>query len=272
MTSMEAIEALRIHSVGRQDGIPFSLSHIPAPVLQSILNGVQGFIAGSEASPRTKSQIANSLIYSISEGSLNIRAGLTAVMASFLADSGFANDVAAIAEGRLGDVSDAGRLETICNLRQDLLDNGADTIELSSPVASVPAFDLVPRDLVPAASTDPWVDSEAYVMATVVDIGGKSKPNAHLELDNGKTIVADSTRQDLANIKENLLYKDVLAHIAYQVDLKTQAWRGIRLVSLSLPAKPFDPEAFDRAVSAPSAWDEVEDPVTEIRRMRGAHA
>ena len=112
-------------------------------------------------------------------------------------------------------------------------------------------------------------EPESYVMATVIDMGGKSKANAHLELDNGKLVVADSARDYLVSLEGNLLYKKVLAHVAYRVNLWTKEWTNIRLLSLSLPETKFDADAFDRAVSRPSAWDEVSDPVAEIRRMRG---
>ena len=109
-------------------------------------------------------------------------------------------------------------------------------------------------------------------MATVVDIGGKVKTNAHLELENGKVIMADSARNYLAGLEDNLLYKKVLAHVSYRVNLRTGEWQDIRLTSLSLPSKPFDGDAFDKAVSGPSAWDDVDDPVAEVRRMRGDDA
>jgi len=82
-------------------------------------------------------------------------------------------------------------------------------------------------------------------------------------------VVADSARNYLASLESNLLYKRVLAHVAYRINLRTKDWHNIRLVSLSLPETTFDADAFDKAVSRPSAWDEVADPVAEIRRMRG---
>ncbi|MBQ6925647.1 MAG: hypothetical protein IJQ73_13480 [Kiritimatiellae bacterium] len=263
------IDALELHSEGRKDGEPFSLASVPASVLKSVIDIIPVFVAGSRASSRTKSIVESSITYSFENGSLRIKTSLAAVMATVLQESDFISDFAAIAQGKMEEVSDVGRIESIRDLKRDLISGGATTVELSSAVAKVPAFDIANRNVETPTSLDPWVDSESYVMATVIDIGGKNKANAHLELDNGELVVADSARNYLASLENNLLYKKVLAHVAYRVNLRTKDWQNIRLVSLSLPKTTFDAVAFDKAVSRPSAWDEVADPVAEIRRMRG---
>lgn len=269
---MQTIQALELHSEGRKDGVPFSLSSVPASVLKSALDRIPSFVAGTKGYSRTKAQIESDLSYSFENGSLRIKAVVAASLAAMLQESGYFADLAAISEGRMADVSDVGRIETLRNLKHELVSSGATSIELSSAAADVSSFDIATRSMEPPPSADPWADSEAYVMATVVDIGGKVKANAHLELENGKTITADSAKNYLAGLEENLLYKRVLAHVAFQANLRTEEWRDIRLVSLSLPGKAFDSTAFDHAVNRPSAWDSVEDPVAEIRRMRGDNA
>lgn len=269
---MQAIQALELHSEGRKDGVPFSLSSLPAPVLKAALDRIPSFVAGTKGSSRTRAQIEDDLSYSLENGSLRIKAVVAVSLAAFLQESGFFSDLAAISDGRMSDVSDVGRIETLRDLKRELVASGATSIELSSAAGNVSSFDIAARNVEPPPSSDPWADSESYVMATVIDIGGKVKANAHLELENGKTITADSAKNYLAGLEENLLYKRVLAHVAYQANLRTEEWRDIRLVSLSLPGKAFDSAAFDQAVAGPSAWDRVEDPVAEIRRMRGEDA
>lgn len=269
---MQMIEVLELHSKGTRDGVSFSPSFVPAAVLKSALRGIPDFVAGSKSSQKTRALVESSLSYSFENGSLRIKATVAAALAATLQESGFFTDFEAIFRGKLEDVNDMGRIEAVCGLRRELMDNGATLIELSSDAAHISAFDLAKRDIKMPPTTDPIVDSESYVMATVVDIGGKVKANAHLELENGKVIMADSARNYLAGLEDNLLYKKVLAHVAYRVNLRTGEWQDIRLASLSLPSKPFDGEAFDRAVARRSAWDDVEDPVLEIRRMRGGDA
>lgn len=270
MGTMQTIRALELHSEGEKDGMPFSLAAVPASVLKSALERIPTFVAGTKGNPRTKAQIESALSYAFENGSLRIAVVVASAMAATLRESAYFADLTAISEGRMADVADLGRIEALRDLRRELLSSGATSIELSSFEGKVPSFDIAAKNIELPPPSDPWVDSESYVMATVVDIGGKVKSNAHLELENGKTITADSARTYLAGLEENLLYKRVLAHVAYQVNLRTDEWRGVRLVSLSPTRKTFDKAAFDKAVSGPSAWDAVEDPVADIRRMRGA--
>lgn len=270
MGTMQTIRALELHSEGEKDGMPFSLAAVPASVLKSALERIPTFVAGTKGNPRTKAQIESALSYAFENGSLRIAVVVASAMAATLRESAYFADLTAISEGRMADVADLGRIEALRDLRRELLSSGATSIKLSSFEGKVPSFDIAAKNIELPPPSDPWVDSESYVMATVVDIGGKVKSNAHLELENGKTITADSARTYLAGLEENLLYKRVLAHVAYQVNLRTDEWRGVRLVSLSPTRKTFDKAAFDKAVSGPSAWDAVEDPVADIRRMRGA--
>lgn len=269
---MQMIEVLELHSEGTKDGVSFSPSFVPSAVLKSALRDIPDFVAGSKSSQKTKSLVESSLSYSFENGSLVIKATVAAALAATLQQSGYYSDFEAISCGKLENVNDAGRIEAVQDLKRELMENGATVIELASEAAHVSAFDLTKRDVKPPPTSDPIVDSESYVMATVVDIGGKVKANAHLELENGKVIMADSARNYLAGLEDNLLYKKVLAHVSYRVNLRTGEWQDIRLTSLSLPSKPFDGDAFDKAVSGPSAWDDVDDPVAEVRRMRGDDA
>ena len=63
---------------------------------------------------------------------------------------------------------------------------------------------------------DEWVEVEKYVVGTVVDIGGASKANVHLALDDGGTLIATSTEDYLRDQRQNCLYRKVQLHIAAQ--------------------------------------------------------
>ena len=115
-----------------------------------------------------------------------------------------------------------------------------------------------------------WIDSDSYVMAEVTDLGGKSKANVHLEIEGRGTVVAESLRQYLSDLTENLLYKKVLAHVAYRKNLQTGEWNKPRLIAIENPVRhQFDEKAFEQAIARPNGWEDVTDPVAEIRRLRG---
>lgn len=145
-------------------------------------------------------------------------------------------------------------------------------ISLSSKYAEVDEFDIASRDVSVPPETTPWIASDTYVMATVTDLGGKNKVNVHLEIDGRGTVVAESIKQYLSDLSENLLYKRVLAHVAYRVNTQTGEWDSPHLISIENPGKKtFDADAFERSISKPSAWDAIDDPVAEVRRLRGAN-
>jgi hypothetical protein len=269
---METIQALELHSEGSRGDIPFSRQFIPAAVFKAAATRIPDFVAGANASRQLKRQIEDALSYSVEDGSVGIKTLLVAALLPAVQATGFQNDIAAIYSGRMDEVYDRSRIEILRDLRQDFIEAGAQSIRISSAAANVDSFDLLEREIELPPENDPWVDSESYVMATLQNIGGKSKANVHLDLPDGRTVLADSNRDYLAGLSGNMIYHPVLAHIAYRVNLRTQEQRDIRLISLSLPGRKFDSEEFDHAVSGGSAWDAIEDPVAEIRRMRGDDA
>jgi hypothetical protein len=52
-----------------------------------------------------------------------------------------------------------------------------------------------------------WVDSELYFYGTLINAGGKSKANIHLDTDEFGTITIVTNRDFLKNQEDNLLYK-----------------------------------------------------------------
>ena len=107
-------------------------------------------------------------------------------------------------------------------------------------------------------------------MAEVTDLGGKSKANVHLEIEGRGTVVAESLRQYLSDLTENLLYKKVLAHVAYRKNLQTGEWDKPRLIAIENPVRhQFDEQAFEQAIARPNGWEDVADPIAEIRKLRG---
>lgn len=268
---METIQALELHSEGSRDDTPFSRLTIPAAVLKTAATLIPDFVAGSK-DLKLKRQIEESLFYSVEDGSVGLKALLATALLPALQTSGFQADFAAISTGNMSAVSDRSRIEVLRDLKNVFMEAGAQSIRIASAASHVDAFDLAERDVELPEETDPWVESESYVMANLHALGGKVRVNVHLELPNGQTLKADTNRNYLAGLSENMIYQPVLAHIAYQVNLRTHEQRNVRLLSLSRSVQDFDPEEFKRAISGGSAWDKVEDPVAEIRRMRGFDA
>lgn len=54
---------------------------------------------------------------------------------------------------------------------------------------------------------DQWVRVERYVRGEIEDMGGHSRPNAHVRLPDGKLVVVDATREVLREERTNRLYE-----------------------------------------------------------------
>lgn len=264
---------IMLHSTGSKGGVPFSIGTIPFAALQSVVSEIPKVLFGSTISGKDKSALKDALSLSFGEGSVRIGAIMAMSALPLLRGTSFASDIRAIAENRLSDVIDPERLAAIAEIRDCLRMQGADSFGVASGFARVIETDLFNRDLTPCQTDSVWVESDAYVRATVTDLGGKTSSNAHLELEDGETLKADTSRDYLFALKENMMYKPVIAHVAYPLNLKTREWdrSQVRLLSIELPETKFDRAAFDAAISGQNGWREIADPVAEIRRMRSAN-
>lgn len=265
--------AIVLHSTGLKEGVPFSIGTIPFVALQSVVSEIPKVLFGSTIAGKDKSVLKDALSISFEEGSVRIGAIVAMSALTLLQDTSFASDIRAIAENRLRDVVDQGRLTAISEIRDCLRTQGAKTFAMASGFAKVDETDLLNRDLTPCHADSVWVESDAYVRATVMDLGGKTSSNAHLELEDGETLKADTSRSYLFDLKENMIYKSVIAHVSYPLNLKTREWdrSQVKLLSIELPETNFDRAEFDTAISGYNGWREIADPIAEIRRMRSAN-
>ena len=265
------VEILSLHSRGVKDGVEFSPSSMPLSALEAVVNAIPKIVMGSAIPGARRGEIREAMRMSIEKGSLNIGVILSASAAAMLNGTTFAQDVVSLSSGHADETKDTVRKDAVNFLKSELVRNGASFIGVSSMYAGVPEFDLVQGTEEQPAEESAWVDSDSYVMALVTDLGGKNKANVHLEIAGHGTIVAESVRQYLSDLSENLLYKEVLAHVAYKVDVSTGEWIRPRLISLdAAKPKPFDASMFEAAISKKTGWNAVADPVVEIRRLRGA--
>ena len=112
-----------------------------------------------------------------------------------------------------------------------------------------------------------WVPVEKYLLGTVVDWGGKSSPNVHLDLGNGKTVTIASTQKMLADEKENHLYKQALLHVGAEENLKSGALRNLNLLGFEEHKPAWDEAQFDELVrKGTGAWRETPDDWLETLR------
>lgn len=117
---------------------------------------------------------------------------------------------------------------------------------------------------------DVWVAVEKYVHGRVLDIGGKTSPNVHLELANGTTLKINAPMQLLADEEQNHLYRPVLLHVTGEENLLTRELRNLNLQSFEKHQPTWNEQEFDALVArGTKAWSEVPDDWLE--KLRGEH-
>jgi hypothetical protein len=115
-----------------------------------------------------------------------------------------------------------------------------------------------------------WVDVELYLYGRVYDLGGKNKPNVHIELENGSTITLGTKESVLIGDSENRLYKDQLVRVKARKNIKTGKLKDERLVSFEHYEPVFREDEFERiSKKARIAWRSVVSSSLWVEKLRG---
>jgi hypothetical protein len=115
-----------------------------------------------------------------------------------------------------------------------------------------------------------WVPVEEYVYGRVYDLGGKNRPNVHLELENGNTIKIGSDVELLTEDRVNRLYQQQLVRIAAERNTDSDELRNERLISFEHYAPSFDEDSFQAIVQkGRKAWQSISNPTQWLETMRG---
>jgi len=117
---------------------------------------------------------------------------------------------------------------------------------------------------------DAWVVVEKYLHGRVVDLGGKTKANVHLELENGTTITVASNQEALAKEDRNRLYRTTLLHVTAEENLGNGELRNLRLLAFADYEPTYDESAFNRMVERGTiAWANEPDASQWVETLRG---
>jgi len=120
---------------------------------------------------------------------------------------------------------------------------------------------------------DMWVHVEKYVHGKVIDIGGKTKANVHLEMEDGITLTIAATQTKLAQGEQNRLYRPALLHVMAEENLMTGELRNYELLEFSDYQPSYDEDEFKRMVErGTKAWADVQDATSWLENLRGYQA
>jgi hypothetical protein len=120
-----------------------------------------------------------------------------------------------------------------------------------------------------ADDADQWVRVERYVRGELLEIGGARNVNAHIRLPDGSTLQVDATREQLRSERENRLYKPVMVRFGAEFNVRTNAYRGARLIAFSDYQPSFDEKSLQRLTErGAKAWADIGDAAEWVESLR----
>ncbi|WP_024891717.1 hypothetical protein [Luteimonas huabeiensis] len=256
---MQTADALRFALSDRIQDAEVGPKHVPLALLGQFQEDVEEFLRGSN-----REIDSNQVMVSIEEGSLAI------VVTGLLAASGLWRDMAQLENPAALGLLDPKRAEVLERWQKAARKNPHRSYQLADTggrfavrVDSESDF----RNQVEAA----WVPVEKYLRGVVVDLGGKTSPNVHLDLGSGRAVKIAATQKLLAEEKENRLYKQALLHVSAEENLKTGALRNLNLLGFEEHRPTWDEAEFDKLVRAGTqAWaDTPEGWLENLRSGKG---
>lgn len=115
-----------------------------------------------------------------------------------------------------------------------------------------------------------WVTVEKYIHGKVLDWGGKTKPNVHLEMDDGTVLTVAATQTLLQQEKQNLLYRLTLLHISAEENLLTGVLRNPILLAFQTHQPTYDEAEFQEMVKrGTAAWSDTPNATQWLEGLRG---
>lgn len=140
---------------------------------------------------------------------------------------------------------------------------------ISAPILNIPVVISAETDF-RTDDADEWVEVERYVQGEIVDLGGKTRANAHVRLPNGSTLKVTTQQQVLRDDQANRLYKQATLRVRAQYNVLTRQLRDARLVEFVEYAPSFDEAEFEKLTrKGREAWKDVGDATSWVDELRG---
>jgi hypothetical protein len=124
-----------------------------------------------------------------------------------------------------------------------------------------------------ADDADQWVRVERYVRGEIEDMGGRTQPNAHIRLPDGKSLLVEAAREILRDEKTNRLYKPAMLRITAEYNVMTREYRNARLLEFVEQTSQLSDKDLDRLTSrGAKAWGDLADAGAWVDSLRGNDA
>ena len=219
---------------------------------------VQTFLRGSDREVDTQH-----LEVAIGDGSLAIEtAPMPAAPRLF-------HDLRALLVGELLDGLDTKRKEVVERWQKAARSSRGLAYRISAPFLERAVVVNADTDY-RADDADQWVQVERYIRGEIQDLGGATKPNAHVRLPDGNSLMVTTEKDLLRDDTVNRLYKTAMLRVKAEYNVHTRELRNARLLEFVAYAPKVDEEELARlSRRGAAAWKDVTDPTAWVDGLRG---
>lgn len=247
------------------DGVQVTPENVPLKLIIELADAMNRFIYG-------KAKSTGEVSVSIKKGSFAIVAPASPVTQSAISDyrivkkTGVLDNIDPIRARIIRDLQikaqkDENRIYTISDKEHINIDNRYDELVISKETDYK------------TIRTDQWVLTETYMYGMIVDIGGKTKTNVHLVLENGDTIVLNADSKQIEKDEINRVYRKQLIRVMAEQNLETKKYRNERLLDFVEYDPKFDEKRFNEiSKKVRNSWADVPDVLAWIENVRGNYA
>ncbi|MEI7867096.1 MAG: hypothetical protein WCI11_04325 [Candidatus Methylumidiphilus sp.] len=257
---MNSIDQLRFAISDRINDGEISPSHITLMLLGEFQKDVSDFLKGSN-----RDVDPSKVLVSIEEGSLAFVATGLLAASTLWAD--------------LEHLKSADSLNSIDSKRAIVVERWQ-SLAQKNPHRRYSVVNQLSQILFKVDSTsnfckeDSWVQVEKYLHGIVFDIGGNTKANVHIKLENGETLPPIASTHDyLEKYGQDRLYRPALLHVTAEENLLTKELRNLSLLAFESHQPSYDDYEFNIMVERGSkAWSEVINSSAWLDDLRGSRA
>lgn len=254
---MEPVNELRFSVSDRINDAEVGPRHVPLNLLGDFQKDVSEFLRGS-----ARDVDPAEVLVSVEEGSLAfIATGLLAALTLW-------TDLEHLKFPDSLNLIDPKRASVVERWQTSARQNSHRKYQVSDKTANISLFVDGSTDF--RKSDEVWVAVEKYVHGKVVNWGGKTKSNVHLEMSDGTVLIVSAMQKQLAQEEHNRLYRPALLHISAEENLLTGAIRNQVLLAFESHQPAFDETEFQLMVErGTAAWSEVPNVTDWLEDLRG---
>ena len=254
---MKPINQLRFAVNDRIDNIDVKPSHISLSLLGEFHKDVADFLKGS-----SRDVEPSDVMVALEEGSFALVASGLVLAHSLWSDIEHLQSVSSL---HLIDPKRATIMERWQKNAQKNPNRQYSISDTSSHISlSIDSLSSFQR------TEETWVHVEKYLHGKIVDMGGKTKANVHIELENGESLIIASTQDLLEQGEKNRLYRPALLHITAEENLLTGKLRNYKLLAFENYQPSYSESEFNTMVErGTKAWEGISDGNLWLETLRG---